>query len=162
MGLSTRHYLFADDGLYRMSHRVTSGLLSGELLLPQYAGTGQKVAVIVLQSERKKPAKILESHGRYYRFDAAGNAAEAFGPGVRDAMGDLPHLVGIRPSSTDKSGTVVDIGPDLRRERFFREHPWELTTHDLDRIAADIWKKPIVAEKVKDLKGVASKTQKRP
>jgi hypothetical protein len=36
-----------------------------------------------------------------------------------------------------------------------------LTKHDLDRIAADIWKKSIMAEKVKDLKGVASKTQKR-
>jgi hypothetical protein len=36
-----------------------------------------------------------------------------------------------------------------------------LTKQDLDRIAADIWKKSIMAEKVKDLKGVASKTQKR-
>jgi hypothetical protein len=35
-----------------------------------------------------------------------------------------------------------------------------LSKHDLDRIVADIWKNPIVAEKVKDLKGVASKTQK--
>jgi hypothetical protein len=41
-----------------------------------------------------------------------------------------------------------------------REHGWELTKHGLDRIAADVWKKPMVAEKVKDLKGVASKTRK--
>jgi hypothetical protein len=45
--------------------------------------------------------------------------------------------------------------------RELRERGWELTKHDLDRIEADIWKKPIVAEKVKDLKGVASKTRKR-
>jgi hypothetical protein len=107
MGLSTRHYLFADDGLYRMSHRVNSGLVSGELLLPQYAGTKQRVAIIVLQNEGRKPAKIFEVHGRYYSFDAAGIAAEAFGPGVTDAMGDLPHLVGMRLPSTDKSSSVV-------------------------------------------------------
>jgi hypothetical protein len=37
----------------------------------------------------------------------------------------------------------------------------ELTKLDVDRIVADIWRKPIIAEKVKDLKGVASKTRKR-
>ena len=63
MSLSSRHYLFADDGLYRLSHRVTSGLVSGESL-PQYAGTKQRVAIIVLRNEGKKPAKILEVQGR--------------------------------------------------------------------------------------------------
>jgi hypothetical protein len=156
MGLSSRHYLFADDGLYRMSNRVASGLISGELVLPQYAGTKQRVAIIVLQSDGKKPAKIFEVHGRYYSFDAAGKAAEAFGPGVTDAMGD-----DLSPSGIDKSSTVVDIGSELWRQRFKREHRWKLTKLDLDRIEADIWKKPMVAEKVKDVKGVASKTQKR-
>jgi hypothetical protein len=77
-------------------------------------------------------------------------------------MANLDHLVGIRLSvlDTDKS-SLVDIGPEVRRERYFREHRWELTTYDLDRIAVDISKRPIVAEKVKDLKGVASKVRKR-
>jgi hypothetical protein len=160
MGLSSRYYLFADDGLYRMSNRVASGLVSGELVLPQYAGTKQRVAIVVLQNEGKKPAKILEAQGRYYSFDPAGNAAEAFGRGVTDAMGSLPALANLRLSDIDKSSTVVDIGSELTRERFIREHRWELTTHDLDRIAADIWKKPMVAEKVRDVKAVASKTPK--
>jgi len=156
VGLSCRYYLFADDGMYRMSNRVNSGLVNGEYTLPQYAGTKQKLAIVVLQSVGKKPDKILEVHGRYYSFDAAGNAAEAFGRGVTDAMGN-----DLSPSGIDKSSTVVDIEPELWRQRFMREHRWELSKHDLDRIVADIWKKPIVAEKVKDLKGVASKTQKR-
>jgi hypothetical protein len=159
MGLSSRHYLFADDGLYRMSSRVMSGLASGEYALPQYAGTKQRVAIIVLQNEGGKRAKIFEVHGRYYSFDAAGNAAEALRHEVREA----PLLANVRLPGldTDESSSVVDIGPEVRRERFMREHGWELTKHDLDRITADIWKKPMVAEKVKDLKGVASKTRKR-
>jgi hypothetical protein len=155
MGLSTRHYLFADDGLYRMSNRVNSGLVGGEFLLPQHAGTKQRVAIVVLQNEGRKPAKISEVEGRYYSFDADGNAAEAF---HRDVT-NLPlsagvHLLGL---DTDKDSTVVDIGSEVRRERFMREHGWELTKHDLDRIVADIWKKPIVAEKVKDVKVLSLK-----
>jgi hypothetical protein len=99
----------------------------------------------------RKPLKILEVHGRYYSFDANGNAAEAFQREVRQSMDLLPGL------GTDNGGTVVDIGPEVRRERFMREHRWELTKHDLDRIAADIWKKPMVAEKVKDVKAVAGR-----
>jgi hypothetical protein len=65
MGLSSRYYLFADDGLYRMSNRVNSDLVNGELVFPQYAGTKQKVAIVVLQNEGRKPAKIFEVNGRY-------------------------------------------------------------------------------------------------
>jgi hypothetical protein len=97
--------------------------------------------------------------GRYYDFDAAGNAAEAL-----QTPANLPLLANepFPGLDTDKSSTVVDIGSGVRRERFMREHGWELTKHELDRIVADIWKRPIVAEKVKDLKGGASKTRKSP
>jgi hypothetical protein len=153
MGLSSRHYLFADDGLYRLSNRVMSGL-AGEYTLPQYAATNQKVAIVVLQNEGKKPLKILEVHGRYYSFDAPGNAAEE----LREAppLANSP-LVDYVLGADKRSSTVVDIGPEVRRGRFMRE----LTKLDIDRIKADIWKKPIVAEKVKDVKVVASKTRKR-
>jgi hypothetical protein len=81
-------------------------------------------------------------------------------------MNDLHLLANVRhswPDTENKDCTVVDIGHDARRERALREQRerhWQLTDFDLERIAADISKKPIVAEKVKDLKAVASKAQK--
>jgi hypothetical protein len=113
MGLSSRYYLFADDGLYRMSNRVTLALVRGGLVFPQYASTRQKVAIVILKSEDRKPAKIFEVNGRYYDFDAAGSAAEEFHRGVIDAMANLPLLAGIRLPGLDTgtSSTVVDIGP---------------------------------------------------
>jgi hypothetical protein len=97
--------------------------------------------------------------------DVRRRRAAAFHRGVRAAMDNLPDLVGIRLTwpDTDKS-SVVDIGSEVRRERALREQReqrWELTDFDLDRIAADLSKRPIVAEKVKDLKAIASKAQKR-
>jgi hypothetical protein len=66
MGISSRHYLFADDGLYRLSHRMRSGLARGRDALPQYAGTRQKVASVIVQNENGKPTRILEASGSYY------------------------------------------------------------------------------------------------
>jgi hypothetical protein len=120
MGLSSRYYLFADDGLYRMSNRVNSDLVNGELAFPQYAGTKQKVAIVVFQNEGRKPAKIFEVNGRYYSFDAVGNAAEAFHHEVREAMDNVHLLANVHlswPDTEDKNSTVVDIGHDVRRER---------------------------------------------
>jgi hypothetical protein len=117
MGLSTRHYLFADDGLYRLSHRVMSGLDRGEYALPQYAGTRQRVASVTLQNENRTPVKILEASGSYYSFDANGNVdREALQHKVRQMINLLPGALG-----RDRTSTVVDIGHDVRRERFFRE-----------------------------------------
>jgi hypothetical protein len=114
-----------------------------------------------LQNRGRKPAKILEAHGRYYSFDADGKAAKAFHHAAREAGANLSLLAKIRLPGIGKNSTVFDIGPVVRRERFMREHRWELSKHDLDRIAVDFGKKPMVAEKAKDIKGVASKTRKR-
>jgi hypothetical protein len=40
--VAIRFYLFADDGLYRISHRLVTGLIRGTDAMPQYAGAKQK------------------------------------------------------------------------------------------------------------------------
>jgi hypothetical protein len=44
MGLAARFYLFSDDGLQRISHRLMNGLARGKDAIPQYAGTKQKIS----------------------------------------------------------------------------------------------------------------------
>lgn len=63
MGLSIRFYLFAEDGLQSISQRVMTGLIRGEDGMPQYAGTKQKVADVILQNEGKKPIRIERVQG---------------------------------------------------------------------------------------------------
>ena len=59
MGLAVRFYLFSDDGLLRISHRVMEGLARGKDAMPQYAGTKQKVANVLIEMENGKPVRPL-------------------------------------------------------------------------------------------------------
>jgi hypothetical protein len=154
MGLSSRHYLFADDDLYRMSNRVMSDLVSGEYTLPQYAGTKQGSQLLSCRTKTESRPKSLRSTAGTIALTRPAMMWKRFGKRQPIYLLANIRLPGI---DIDKSSTVVDIGPEVRRERFMREHRGELTKHDLDRIAADIWKKPMVAEKVKDVKGVAGR-----
>ncbi|TCU65581.1 hypothetical protein EDE08_113195 [Bradyrhizobium sp. R2.2-H] len=72
MGLSIRFYLFAEDGFQAISQRVMMGLIRGKDAMPQYAGTRQKVADVILESEGKKPARIERTQGSYLTFDENG------------------------------------------------------------------------------------------
>ncbi|MBH5392243.1 hypothetical protein [Bradyrhizobium diversitatis] len=72
MGLSIRFYLFAEDGLQAISQRVMMGLVRGKDAMPQYAGTRQKLADVILENEAKKPARIERTQGSYLTFDENG------------------------------------------------------------------------------------------
>jgi hypothetical protein len=63
-------YLFAEDGLKRISQRVMMGLVHGKDSMPQYAGTKQKVADIILEADNGKP--IERSVRSFLRFDESG------------------------------------------------------------------------------------------
>ncbi|QOG22980.1 hypothetical protein [Bradyrhizobium sp. SEMIA] len=69
MGLSIRFYLFAEDGLQSISQRVMMGLIRSKDAMPQYAGTKQKVADVILESEGKRPVRIERVQGSYLTFD---------------------------------------------------------------------------------------------
>jgi hypothetical protein len=150
MTITERHYLFADDGLRRLSKRVLEGLINGTDALPQYAGTKQRTAEVVLKNDDGLPVEILEARGSYLEFDDAGKidrrdlAIVAF-----DALSTNDAV----KKSRSASGTVVDLGPSIERQQWERENRWKLSKEDLDMIAADIWGDV----KLKNVKGSAPK-----
>jgi hypothetical protein len=72
MGLAVRFYLFSDDGLLRISHRLMEGLARGKDAMPQYAGTKQKVANVIVEMDKGKPVRLGRADGTFLKFDAAG------------------------------------------------------------------------------------------
>jgi hypothetical protein len=72
VGLAVRFYLFSDDGLLRISHRLMEGLARGKDAMPQYAGTKQKVANVLIEMENGKPVRLGRTDGTFLKFDAAG------------------------------------------------------------------------------------------
>jgi hypothetical protein len=58
MSISLRFFLFASDGLKRISHRLMSGLTDGHDAMPQYAGEKLRLAQVVVHLENGKASQI--------------------------------------------------------------------------------------------------------
>jgi hypothetical protein len=149
MGIGVRFYLFAADGLQRISHRLMEGLAHGKDAIPQYAGTKQKVANVVLEVERSKPIKIESAEGSYLTFDENGQVHKDLVASGFAAMETYWALEKVDRTATSRK--VVDLSPKLNREKWERENRWKLSELELNAIADDIWKRkeasaPIVVQ----------------
>jgi hypothetical protein len=153
MSVSIRFYIFADGGLQRISRRVMEGLVHGSDAMPQFAGTKQKVANVIVDLEEGKPARITRADGTFLHFDAGGKVHESLVNSGFEAMETYDALE--RSKRIKSKSTVVDLSPKLNREKWEREHRWELSKNDLDLISADLWKmKKAEIAKVIQAKGV--------
>ncbi|MBR1328718.1 MULTISPECIES: hypothetical protein [Bradyrhizobium] len=157
MGLSIRFYLFAEDGLLAISQRVMMGLIRGQDAMPQYAGTKQKVADVILENEGKKPLRIETVQGSFLTFDdkgkvhkdlvASGFAALETGMALEEALKQPQTKIWTsRQSSIARSG---------------RENRWTLSKDDLDAIADDIWRRKEASQpRIERAQGIAPKPPK--
>src|SRR6266850_1382321 len=155
MTISVRFYLFADNGLQRISHRLMEGLAHGKDAMPQYAGTKQKVADVLVEMENEKPIKIVRADGNYLVFDEKGQVHRNL---VAAGFAAIETGEALKHSGRRSAGKVVDLSPKLNREKWERENRWTLSKEDLDAISDDIWKrKRAAAPKVEQAKGILSK-----
>ena len=155
MSVSLRFYLFADDGLQRISRRVMEGLCHGLDAMPQFAKTKQRVANVVVELENGKPARIREATGSFLYFDDKGHVHESLMRGGFEAMETYDALEKSKRIGPSK---VVDLSPKLNREKWERENRWQLSKQQLDAIANDIWRRKRAATaKVTQAKGAAPK-----
>ncbi len=155
MAVSIRFYIFAPNGMQRISQRLMEGLCHGHDAMPQFAGTKQKMANAIIELEHGKPARIVQVEGSYLQFDQAGKVHEFLQRGAIEAMEMLPSL---ERSERIKPSKVVDIAPKLKREKWERENRWTPAKEDLDLIADDIFnRKRVTSHDVKTAKGVDQK-----
>jgi hypothetical protein len=153
MSVSLRFYLFAADGLQRISKRVMEGLCHGRDAMPQFANTKQKVATVVVELENGKPARILEATGSFFDFDNKGKVQESLMRGGFEAVETYQALERSKRIGPSK---VVDLSPKLNREKWERENKWQLSQQQLDVITDDIWRRKRTATaKVIQAKGAA-------
>jgi hypothetical protein len=134
MSISVRFYLFTDGGLQRVSQRVMDGLAQGQDAMPQFASTKQKIANVIVELEEGKPARITRADGSFLRFDAGGKIQESLLNSGFEAMETFDALE--RSKRIKSKSKVVDLSPKLNREKWEREHRWELSKNDLDLISA--------------------------
>lgn len=134
LSLNVRQYLFADDGLVHIAKRLTDALIDGEEALPQFAGTKQRVADVIIEYEGGEPIRIARTFGYCWHFDEEGRIH-------KDCLKTVAAAMDAAAASRSKvwSDGVVDLGPQLKRDKLKRENTWELTSEDLDLISNDLW-----------------------
>ena len=155
MRLSLRFYLFAEEGLRSISQRVMTGLIRGKDAMPQYAGTRQKVADVILENEGKKPLRIERAQGSFLTFDENGQVHKDL---VASGFAALETGMALEEALRKPQTKIVDLTPKLNREKWERENRWTLSKADLDLISDDIWgRKRADAPKVERAKGTAAK-----
>ncbi|WFU26340.1 hypothetical protein QA649_09060 [Bradyrhizobium sp. CB1717] len=158
MGLSIRFYLFAEDGLQSISQRVMMGLIRGKDAMPQYAGTKQKVADVIIENEGKKPVRIERAQGSFLTFDEKGQVHKDL---VASGFAALETGMALEESLSKPQTKIVDLTPKLNREKWERENRWMLSKEDLEAIADDIWRRKSAAQpRIERAKGSTPKPPK--
>jgi hypothetical protein len=120
------------------SQRVMMGLIRGKDAMPQYAGTRQRVADVILESEGKRPVRIQRTQGSYLTFDEKGQVHKDL---VASGFAALETGMALERALKQPQTTIVDLTPKLNREKWERENRWTLSKDELDAIADDIWRR---------------------
>jgi hypothetical protein len=77
VGITSRSYIFDKDGaLKRIPQRVLEALPFGQDAIPEYGGTRQRVATVIIENEGGKPVRILDAQGEFWTFDNEGRIDE--------------------------------------------------------------------------------------
>ncbi len=150
-----RHYLFPEDGsLRRVAQRLADELLFGRDAVPEFAGTRQRLALVVVENQDGRLARILDARGSYWQFDAEDRIDED----LRERWAE--HLDTGRAAARAKRSAVIDLLPEIKRREIEARNTWTLTADDLDSIAADLW--PGVHGPADEVSSVKGKAPKKP
>jgi hypothetical protein len=152
MAISSRLYIFDESGaIKRVPRRIQDALVFGKDAIPEYAGTRQRIAQVLVENENGKATRIIDAQGSYWTFDEQGQIDQGLQASLIAAV-ESSYGKPVNPGAK-----VVDLRPELKRKEFKEKHRWDLTVEDLNRIAADLWPHLADAEEIKTIKGKASK-----
>ena len=101
--------------------RLMQGLAHGNDAMPQYAGTKQKAADVIVELQNGKPVRIAKADGNFLTFDKKGQVHRDLVAGGKEAMETFAAL---ERAERKPSSKVVDLAPKLKREKWERDNRW--------------------------------------
>jgi hypothetical protein len=140
MGLGTRIFIFGDnDSMTRIPVNRFNRLIRRDPAkrFPEYAGKRLRYALIVIESENRKPVDVLRAQYSYLAFDPEGRLREDEREKVTRLSMEL-----IEPLSGDQEETVINARYKFARKRFDREYRWTPTEEIGTAIYTAIFGKP--------------------
>lgn len=149
MARTVRYYLFDQDGaIKRIPRRLADGLTFGKDAVPAYADSRQRVLEVIIENDAGQPQKIDHANGYYFEFDSEGRIDRGLQRGLAEVM-DLA-------SPSDDQDNVVALAGRRAKKQWREVNRWTPTSEDLDRIIADLMRKPGV-KALESLVGVTAK-----
>ncbi|PSJ57399.1 hypothetical protein C7I85_22710 [Mesorhizobium soli] len=124
---------------------MVDDLVFGKDVLPQYAGTKQRVLAASLELDDGKPIRILRTEGSIWAFDENGSIEKGLHDTMALAMDSLP-------TPPDNGDRVVQFRTHTTRRKLEKEH-----NADIERVIADIWPKR-KTDRLKSAVGTAQRT----
>jgi transposase len=140
MGLGTRIFIIGDnDSMTRMPVKRFNRLIRRDPAerFPEYAGKRVRYALIVIESENRKPVEVLKAQYSYMAFDPEGRLREDEREKVTRLSMEL-----VEPLSGDQDETVINACHKFARKRFDREYRWAPTEEIGAAIYTAIFGKP--------------------
>jgi hypothetical protein len=128
--LVVRYYLWANDGPWRITHRLHSDLVFGKVALRRYAGTKQKIVEVFVRKVYGRPV-IAKARGGIYSFDARGHLDVS-------SQAEAAAIAVASAKARSVQGKVFDLSPALRHRRWMDEHVWQPSASLLQEIIADL------------------------
>ena len=125
MGLGTRIFIIGDnDSMTRMPVKRFNRLIRRDPAerFQEYAGKRLRYALIVIESENRKPAEVLKAQYSYLAFDPEGRLRE----NEREKVTRLSMEL-VEPLSGDQTETVINARHKFAGRRFDREYRWTPT-----------------------------------
>jgi hypothetical protein len=126
MGIGLRIFLITeDDSLRRLSGTKFQRLRRGEPQerLPEYANKQIRYALVVLETEHRKPVAIHMIQYAYLFFDAEGRLDRAnLEQAARLALDMVPPL-----ASEIRNGQIIDARHQFAKKRYHDQYKWTPT-----------------------------------
>lgn len=126
--IDVRYYLCSKEGLQRITQRLHRSLVEGDIALPQFAGTKQKILEVLVKPVTSTSFS-LTARGVLYPFDERG-----FLDVSSLAREGSPEISRFRSAKTN----VVDLTPSLKKRRYQETYTWKPSKGMIDRVWEDV------------------------
>jgi len=128
--LSLRHYIVTDAGLFRVTSRLAREIAHGEVAVPQFANSIQRMVEVFVETIAGEITDI-QIRPTHARFNQQGKADLQY---AAEAMAVI--IDALEP--TKISGNVFDVTGKLRAARRERETRWRIDPNLKKAIMADV------------------------
>lgn len=139
MGFGFRVFIFDNNNIKQISLAKYNRLIHGykNESIPEYAGKRIRTAVVIVETENRKPMNILNIDCEYVNVDKDGKFDQSE---REEKMIDAMRMMDI-PTDNDSPKNVIDSSSHFAQKRFRNKYLWTPTDHEIQMIKERIFKK---------------------